>query len=330
MDRIAVLYTCDNAYLPLTAISIASVIENNRDSEICFYIASEDENHENYRKILDYYSDNKKISFKYLNCKMYDDLLEKSGLDKWGSNSYYVYWKLFAYDFIEEDKIWYLDSDVICTSTIDYPLIDKAIGAVLDSAHASFNKVAGIDSSYYFYNTGSLFVDINKWKQNKCIDKVLNYLNNMKQMPLMCDQDILAIALQDDIEVINPKYNYFSGYDYYGVANSFKMYSLDQKPFYQIQEIEEARKNVMFYHCLGGVFGRPWQEGNHSPIKEDFEKYRNLSVWPDYKTAGGKSLLFKIESFLEFLPDAIYNRVHNLAMRLYLQVQKNTLNRKKK
>lgn len=318
-NKINILYTCDNAYLSLTSISMASVIYNNPELYITFYIATEKEDDDNFRKLKDFYKDNNKVEIKYLNCKKYDYLLEEKGLDKWGSNSYYVYWKLFAYDFINEDNIWYLDSDVICLGKIDSPNINKPIGAGLDTAHACFNRVAHIPNDYYFFNTGSLFVDINKWKSSNCIEKVTSYITNMQHKPLLCDQDILAISLQDEIDVISPRYDYLVNYDYYGINNLFEMYSLDQKPFYKKQEIIDSKNSIVFYHCLGGVFGRPWQENNFSPIKEDFDKYRQLSAWPDYKTNASMSLLFKIEKALEILPSSIYNRVHNFAMRKYVE-----------
>ncbi len=318
-NRICILYTCDDAYLPLTGISMASVIENNHGRAITFLIATENENGENLRRLKDFYRKNKDIEIRYLDCRKYDPLLEEKGMDRWGSASYYVYWKLFAYDELDEEKVWYLDSDAICMDRIDFPETDKAVGAVLDSAHACFNRAAHIDEDYYFFNTGSLYVNVEKWKEQKCTEKVCAYLKDMKHKPLMCDQDILAIALQDDIGVIDPKYDFLAGYDYYGVRNSFEMYSLDKKPFYREEEILEARKHVVFYHCLGGVFGRPWEKENESPAKEEFAKYRRLSAWPEFEKDRNMSLLFKAEKMLEVLPDPIYNKVHNLAMRIYVE-----------
>ncbi|MBR4469700.1 MAG: hypothetical protein IKS54_00095 [Erysipelotrichaceae bacterium] len=319
MNDINVLYTCDDAYLPLTGISIASVIENNRDSAITFYIATESNKSENLRKLNEFYEKYENIDFRFLDCTQYDEVLKEKGLDRWGSSSYYVYWKLYAYDLLDCDHVWYLDSDVICMNKISDPDIDKPIGAVLDSAHACFNKVAHIDENFYFFNTGSLFVDVKKWKENKCTQKIIDHIRNMEHMPLMCDQDILAAALQKEIEVIDPKYDYLVGYDYYGVHNSFEMYSLDRKPFYKESQIEQAREHVVFYHCLGGVFGRPWEVDNDSPIKEVFDKYRSMSPWPDFHTKRRISVLFRAEKALEILPKFLYNRIHNFAMRLYVK-----------
>lgn len=318
-NKINILYTCDNAYLPLTSISMASVIANNPESLITFYVATEDKNSDNFKKLQDFYKDNKKIEIVYHDAKKYDDLLTKKGLDRWGSNSYYVYWKLFAYDELKVDRIWYLDSDVICLRQIDNPPLEKAVGACLDSAHACFNKYAHIPENYYFFNTGSLYVDVKKWKKENCTKKIYSYIENMKYMPLMCDQDILALALQEDIEVLPPEYDYLVGYDYYGVQNSFKMYSLNKKPFYSEQEVEKGRDKTVFYHCLGGVFGRPWEEDNESPIRSEFEKYRALACWSDFHKERNMSVLFRIEKMLEILPKSIYNQIHNLAMRKYVE-----------
>lgn len=317
-NKLNILYTCDNAYLPLTSISMASVVANNPDSSITFYIATEDEDDDNFRKLQDFYKENEKVKIVYHNAKKFDDLLLEKGFDRWGSNSFYVYWKLFAYDDLNVDRIWYLDSDVICLNKITDPIIEKAAGACLDSAHACFNKNAHIPENYFFFNTGSMYVDVNEWKKQNCTEKICDCIRNMKHMPLMCDQDILALALQNDLEVLPPEYDYLAGYDYYGVHNSFMMYSLNQKPFYSEKEVEEARKKVVFYHCLGGVFGRPWEEGNESPVREEFENYRTLSCWNDFHKQRNISALFKIEKKLDFLPSGIYNRIHNLAMRIYL------------
>ena len=210
-NSLNILYTCDNAFLPLTSISMASVIANNPDSLITFYIATEEENNENFRKLQDFYKDNEKIRIVYHDAKKQDELLERKGLDRWGSNSYYVYWKLFAYDDLKVDRIWYLDSDVICLNKIDHPDIEKAAGACLDSAHAAFNKAAHIPEDYYFFNTGSMYVNVDKWKKENCTKKICDYIEDMEHMPLMCDQDILAMALQKDLEVLPPEYDYLAG-----------------------------------------------------------------------------------------------------------------------
>lgn len=319
-----IIYTCDNNYLELASISMQSIVYNNPSSIINFYLATESNNHYNYTNIVNFYKNNKNVKIHYLDCKKYDDLLESKKVDKWGSSSYYVYRRLFAYELLDVDYAWYIDTDILCLKEIINPKLaeDKVVGMVIDSAHANYNKIAHINENYYFYNTGTMFVDVKKWKNNNCNQKIIDYISNMKYRPLMCDQDIITIALQELSEPIDNKYDFFAGYDYYGVHNSFKIYSLDKKPFYSENEIIESSKNIIFYHCLDGVFGRPWEKNNFSPIKKEFEKYRNMSLYPNFSKERKTNLLFKVEKAMEFLPDPIYNKLHNFAIRLYLHKMK--------
>lgn len=318
-NSLNILYTCDNDFLEITSISMASVIKNNADVNINFYLATESCENDKYKKLVNFYKNDKNVSIFYVDCQKYDNLLAEKKFDKWGSKSYYVYWKMFAYEDLEIDNIWYLDSDVICLNKIENPILEesKAIGGVLDSAHACFNKCAHMPNDYYFFNSGALFINVKKWKNNNCEKKIVRYILDIKYKPLMCDQDILAMAIQNDFQVLDPKYCYFSGYDYYGINNSYEMYSLNKRMFYLMEEIENAKNNVIFYHCLGGVFGRPWEDGNYSPIKKEYLYYRSLSAWPNFCKKRNISFLFKIEKALEILPKPIYNKIHNFAVMLY-------------
>ena len=46
---------------------MASVVNNNKDSLITFYIASESEDSDNYRRLVDFYKDNENVKIRYLN-----------------------------------------------------------------------------------------------------------------------------------------------------------------------------------------------------------------------------------------------------------------------
>ena len=51
-----------------------------------------------------------------------------------------------------------------------------------------------------------------------------------------------------------------------------------------------------------------------------------MACWKDYKTELNISTLFKLEKVLEVLPKPIYNKIHNLAQRIYLKkMAKNSL-----
>lgn len=319
------LYTVDDAYIPLLSVSLASVVYNNKEADITIYIATDkDENTDNFKKLKAFYKD---IKIKHLDCKEHDKTFDSLKLNKWGSKSYYIYWRYVALNKLECDKVIYLDADILCLKEIDFPkLNNKSSGCVIDSVHSIYNKLLNLDKDFCFFNTGTLFVDVNKWKKNDCTNKILNAMKSDKPF-IMADQDYYSYALENDVEIIDPKYNYFVGYDYYGVDNTYDIYKLDDKKFYTKSELIKAKEDIVFYHCLDGVFKRPWTKGNFSPIKEKYEFYRKLACFNDFSSDGNVSLLMKIEHSLEILPSALYNKLHSLAIKRYIKNSIKNINR---
>ena len=323
-NEINFIYTVDDAFLPLVGVSIASIIQNIKNKKITFYIATEKDNStDNYLKLVNYYSEYKNVSFKFIEAKKYDYAFEQKNMNKWGSSSYYIYWRLVVPELINVDYAIYIDADILCLKDIDYiDVEDKACGCVIDSVHSIYNKAMGVGKDFCFYNTGTIFIDVNKWKQEKLTKKCIDYINNFRSSFPMADQDLFSLALENDIQTINPSYNWFAGYDYYGIEGTYLIYSLDDKRFYSKDELKKASKNIVFYHCLDGVFKRPWSIDNSHPAKTSFEYYRNISPWPNYEKKQELSFAMTLEKKLEsILPKKVYYRFHNFAIKTYLKKQ---------
>lgn len=318
------IYTVDDAFLPLVGVSISSIIQNIKNKEITFFIATEkDDNTNNYLKLVNFYSEYKNVSFKFVDAKKYDYAFEKKNMNKWGSSSYYIYWRLVVPELINVDYAIYLDADILCLKDFDYIDVgDKACGCVIDSVHSIYNKAMGVDTDFCFYNTGTIFIDINKWKQEKLTEKCIDYINNTRSSFPMADQDLFSLALEKYIQIIGPSYNWFAGYDYYGIDGSYSIYGLKDKKFYSKDELLNAKENIIFYHCLDGVFKRPWSFNNDHPAKSQFEYYGSISPWPNYKKKQELSFVMSLEKKLEsILPKEMYYRFHNFAIKTYLKKQ---------
>lgn len=322
-----IIYCCDNDYLDLTSISMSSVIENNKDEEITFYLATEHNKHKKLDTLINHFSKHTNVKIIHLDCTKYDNLFDELKLNKWGSQSYYTYWKLVAFDLIDCEYAWYIDSDILCLNKINNPHLEKTVGGVLDCAHPAYHEAMGFNKDFKFFNAAAFYANIKKWKENKCTDRIINYLKENRPKLFMADQDLFSLVLQDETEVISPMYDYLVCFDYYGIHKTFCIYLLNKKFFYKEEEIEEAKKNIIFYHCLKGVFGRPWEKGNNSPIKTEFNYYRNLSPFKDFETKRTMTILDKLEKCAEILPDFLYVRIHSIAQTIFAKIAKKQVNR---
>ena len=315
MKDINLIYTVDDAYLNQVSISLISYQLNNPESNFRVFIVTEkDENTDNYQRLVKFHQ-NDKTSFEFISCRQYDEIFEKHKLDKWGSNSYYVYWRFVVFNLIDVDYAIYSDSDVLCLNKLDFPnLEDKSVGCVIDSVHSYFNKCYHKGYDFKFFNTGTMFVNVKKWKEKHLTERCIDYLEKHNEKYLMADQDIISLCLEDEIKTISPKYNWFVGYDYYGLDMQFKMYELDKKAFYSMDELNKAKEEIELYHCLNAAYGRPWEENNKSPIRDTYDYYRKKSAWPEYQTPRANSLLFKFELLAEkILPKGLYCNIHSFA-----------------
>lgn len=71
-------------------------------------------------------------------------------------------------------KVLYLDADTLVLDDIvqlyDTPLVNQTIGAVIDPGQAYALKRLGIHSSDYYFNSGVMIIDIDRWNE-KAITK---------------------------------------------------------------------------------------------------------------------------------------------------------------
>ena len=317
LDTINLLYTCDDEYLPLVSVSLASFVHNNVDLNFKVYIATDkDEYTNNYMKMINFH---KNICFSFINCRKYDYLFKEKKLNKWGSNSFYIYWRMIAPEIVECDYLYYIDTDIICFNKIENPLIDNSVcGLVLDSVHSLYNHRLKEENTN-LYNTGIMYIDVKKWKEKQCTLRCINFIKNDRRKLLLADQDIISLALKGDICKIDPKYNYYSGYDYYGIKDFYDIYELDKKSYYSKDELEKSKENIIFYHCLGGVYGRPWEINNKNPIRNIYHDYLLKSCWSNYSKQRKKSFLTKLELLTyKFFPREIYKKIHRFALKMYI------------
>lgn len=318
------IYVVDDNYIPLVCVSIISILNNN-NSKVCIFnvITSEEEtvnkkmlkSIQNEKCIINFYSSKELIS----KIKCYS-------IKPW-KGSYATYIKLLSFNLVNAETAWYVDADIICNGDIKLPVLeaDKTLAGVLDSGHSDYNDVIGIGKNCNYFNAGLFYIDIEKWKVKNLEKVILNYMENSTQY-LYADQDVINLAINNEIQVLDPSYNWLANFDIYGIKGSFRIYELTKKEYYTVEQVSNAKNNVIFYHCIGAMTGRPWEEGNHHPYKKIFNKYLKETPWNnyDYIFKSKRSTLFRIQYLLyKVLPLNLYSVIHSSMNKKYIKKRKN-------
>ena len=211
---INIAYCTDSNYLEHVGVSINSIKLNNLDNDIHFHVFLYDVSQEEQQKLqkvsssitlysipeeeLTKYSDTQNNKVKHINRSMYIRLSVPRLLKG------------------IVDKFIYLDADTLCfadISSISDINIDNVVCAVttdsLDKQNTLKNQERLKLHSTNYFNSGFLYINVNKWIESDTENKVNQILLSPEKRHLIYpDQDALNIVLQNQVLWIDPKWNY--------------------------------------------------------------------------------------------------------------------------
>lgn len=291
MDSINILYASDDNYAPIAGISITSLLENNKDIDnlhIWFLADNISRNNiDNLQKTVKKYS--RTITF--LDAEDSLTKVKEMGADSWFGGSFSAYSRLFLQEYLGDkkiDRILYLDCDTIVVQGIDklwnYNLDGKTIGMVCDYVGAGIREVIGLKSTDKYYNSGVLLIDMNLWKNHKCQEKIIWHMKNINACYPFIDQDIINIALKDEIRRLPWNWNVFPYYYTYSFKNIQKQYDLNAINQYSKKEYEkgltkQGKPDAMILHYTATFYGKPWYANSCDPTKDIWRNYYKISCW---------------------------------------------------
>ncbi len=284
MQSLNVCYTVNRKYLTPMLVSIYSLLENNNNLNICFYILYEDLSLEEQEKI-------EQIVFKFSNCQlfMYDinhvfPEMEQYRIPNWRGTKI-ANTRLFLSNIIPNcpDSMLYLDSDTIVVGDLSKLANQKTkepISAVLDHISKEYWHSLNPNLTEYF-NSGVLKIDYNLWEECSGYERIIDTLNKNYNLSFP-DQDILNIAFQNKIETLPLAYNLFPMDLYYDIYTLQKIYLHNQVKFYEKEEIVTSRKNPKILHATDFYGCRTWHENKIHPFQSLYLQYLTKILGDSY------------------------------------------------
>lgn len=156
------------------------------------------------------------------------------------------------------DKVLYIDADILCIGSVtELKNMDMQNNIVLAiSEEGQFNvKRLGLQHGHYF-NAGALYIDINKWNDEKIAEQAVTLLQENPEKYTYLDQDVLNILLDGKTRFIDKKWNYL----------------------YDMRKINsELPKGIIFIHFIGD---KPWQRwSEHHFMMTFYNQYAAKTPW---------------------------------------------------
>jgi lipopolysaccharide biosynthesis glycosyltransferase len=182
-----------------------------------------------------------------------------------------IYYRLMIPELVDEEKVLYIDSDIIVDGSLDglfeLDLDGVYAGAVREpwfDRHAELE----LDPGHRYFNSGVMLINVRKWKEDGLHLDVIDYIARHRQAIRFPDQDGLNAMIGDRYLPLPLKYNltFIPGED-----------DLTEQGLYGPDELEEARRRPVIIHYSGG--SKPWHSQNRHPYKSLYWKYLRMTPY---------------------------------------------------
>ena len=258
-----IVFCINKSYIDILSVVLLSILENNRQDFIHFYILTTDfseEDKKNYDFLHNSY-ENFDISFIVPDKERFKDL--QLNIDYISIETYYRY--LIAEILPHEDKALYLDADIIVNGSLSelyhIDLKDNYIAGVKD-AYIAHTKYLPCELTAYdlYINAGVLLCNLNKMREDKLADKLLEntikYFDKIKYQ----DQDIINITCRGKIKEVDCIYNFTSQ---------------------NVKEDKNKIKKAVIIHYTGKL--KAWDKSSWNRLKYVWWNYKKIELQLQHK-----------------------------------------------
>jgi lipopolysaccharide biosynthesis glycosyltransferase len=209
-----------------------------------------------------------------------------------GQVSIATYFRILIPRLLPEDvdRTLFLDSDIIVRGSIS-PLYGADIDEYTHAAIAnplSQGDIArlGLPAASKYFNAGVLLLNLDRWRRERVVDQLLEYISRNPHNLRWWDQDALNATLHGRWRQLRPTWNaqwpFFWGR------------SCDELEV-SLAELAEATTDPRIVHFTGTA--KPWHyHMDPHPFKRDYYRYLALTPWKGYTPADRPPLSSRVRA----------------------------------
>jgi lipopolysaccharide biosynthesis glycosyltransferase len=306
-----VVYASDNNYIPHLAVSMISVIENNRDIENLKFCILDNEISDLEKEKLREICMNNGRDIQFVNIEEY---VINAPLNTTFNKTAFA--RLFIASILNDDKALYLDCDTIVTKSLkeifDINMYEYLVAGVQDTVYSKLRMEVGLTYEERYINSGVLLLNLKLWREQLLESKFIHCIKEFDGNVPHNDQGIINAVCHNKCLVLDAKYN---------VQDAMLMYSnihikeiFDIPLYYEDAILENAKKNPTIIHYTEANYGRPWFIDSNHPLKNNYMQYREIlkEYWPvpNEKTTTKKRINRLIKQVIyKILPFSLYNKI---------------------
>lgn len=270
MKHFNILYGVNNGFAQHAAVSIQSLISNNRDLHLHIVVAALNFSADTEVRFMALQTPQASIKVVAFDQRKLAAMPEVPPYPK------DIYLRLWVHEFFDPEagNVLYIDADTVVVGSVrelaDLDLGTNILGAV-DIPGADSHKYCKLPSEYNYFNSGVLLINNKLWRDEHCLQTVKDFLNANRAILHDADQDALngcfyqrRVALDYKWNLISP---FYRKHGFLGVLSR--------------KQVAAARADERIVHFNGHA--KPWFYGPNHPRAQRYMQYLLQTPWRDYR-----------------------------------------------
>ena len=197
----AVVFAGDYAYIRQIETAMKSICRHN--SRLKIYVLNKDIPQEWFSRLRMYIQE---MGGDLIDCKLIGPQFQMNWSNKLPHINHMTFARYYIPDFVTEDKVLYLDSDLLVTDDLE-ELFELDLGEnYLAATRSCFRAGVG-------FNAGVLLINNKKWQTENIRQKLIDLTEKEHENVGEGDQSILNILFQNSCYQLEDTYNFQIGFD---------------------------------------------------------------------------------------------------------------------
>lgn len=318
-----IAYVFDENFAACAAVSMVSLLENNKKANGVHFFIFDDGIAEESRKKLCALCDSYKADIVFIDAKPICERMAKFNVQPWrGRYSAYIKLMLSSFLPLEVERLIVLDADTIVVGDIGelctMDLEGHPCAMALEGIDGRYRFLSGVGNSE-LYNTGVIVYDLPGWRRKEVEKRFVDHLTTVRSRYMLPEEDAISIVLKGDVKRLAPQFNFITQFQAYATERYFKRFHWDRmgECFYKLEEVQKARKDVRIYHCIDMFTGRPWYAENVHPYTKYYDQFLSMTPWRNIPKHNQKvSYLVRLEYLIKkYSPQPLSDYFYSVAAR---------------
>lgn len=293
-NKFSIVYTIDLRFIDYFLVSITSLIKNNLNLNLYFYIICTKEDKNYINNIID----NNLYINNYSLLTLDDNLL----IDLKTSNHFTVvnYFRLLIDKLVYENQVLYVDSDTFFVNSIQDLVninLDSFYLAAIENPNYYNKSKINLNSNIPYFNSGILLLNLDLIRRDNIFVKAITFAKNNPTSIIYPDQCSLNSVVNGNFILLNPKYNLQTIF--------FKDISNINASIYTKKKIKDAINSPIIIHFTGKY--KPLYFAFQHPYLKEYKLFIKNNINLKIKKKFDLIFIFKICINLEFIKNRFLN-----------------------